>query len=82
MLRGNAATTAAAAHLLKRVEAAIEELQKGCSHRSAADTAEETEAPAAEEEKILEPAEDVDHVSIELPLDTWSTATPNSPRSW
>ena len=82
VLQGNAATTAAAAHLLNRVEAAIEELQEGCSHRCAAEKAEETEAPQdAEEEKTRE-APAVGHVSIDLPLDTWSTATPDSPRSW
>ena len=45
LLQGNAATTAAVENLAKRAEAAIEELQKSCSHRPAAGTAEETVTP-------------------------------------
>ena len=61
------AVSTALLELATNVTAACDELRR--MRRS------EEEAPEAEE-----PAAGVDHVSIDLPFDTWST--PNSPRSW
>ena len=67
MERSARAVSTALLELAINVTAACDELQRiRCS---------EEEAPEAEE-----PAAGVDHVSIDIPLDTWST--PDSPRSW